>query len=199
MNIQSILVLLTSPTIVLALNNGLGLTPPMGYNSWYDVMMNPSETHVKATVDAMVKNGLVAAGYTHLNLDDGIVETARDANGNLVPDKVGFPNGWLPVAEYIEANGMTFGIYTDRGTLTCGGRAGASGHEQQDAAFYVANKVSYVKEDSCNAPTDHQTAYLEYSLMRDALNQTGKPIVFSLCGWVCKHLVIPFFFFFIYT
>ena len=43
--------------------------------------------------------------------------------------------------------------------------------------------MDYVKEDSCNAPTDHQTAYNEYSLMRDGLNSTGRPIFFSLCGW----------------
>jgi hypothetical protein len=32
-------------------------------------------------------------------------------------------------------------------------------------------------------PTDHQTAYSEYAGMRDALNATGRPFFFSLCGW----------------
>lgn len=44
-------------------------------------------------------------------------------------------------------------------------------------------KRSYVKEDSCNAPSVHQTAYAEYAAMRDALNATGRPFFFSLCGW----------------
>lgn len=104
-----------------ALNNGLGRTPQMGYNSWYDLKMNPSEAVVRETVDAMVSQGLVALGYTWLNLDDGIVESTRDAAGDLIPDKTGFPNGFAPVAAYIHAHGMQFGVYTDRGPTTCGG------------------------------------------------------------------------------
>ena len=77
-----------------ALDNGLGRTPQMGYNSWYDVGMGPTEALVRDTIDAMVSGGFVAAGYTYLNLDDGIVEKERDANGDLVPDKKGFPNGF---------------------------------------------------------------------------------------------------------
>ena len=93
----------------------------------------------------MVSGGFVAAGYTWLNLDDGIVEVGRDANGDLVADKKGFPNGFAPVAAYVKANGMQFGVYTDRGTQTCGGRAGALGHEAADAAFYARNGITYLK------------------------------------------------------
>jgi alpha-galactosidase len=78
---------------------------------------------------------------------------------------------------------MRFGVYTDRGTLTCGGRAGALGYETADAKFYARNGIDYVKEDSCNADADHQTAFHQYAKMRDALNATGRPIFFSLCGW----------------
>ena len=166
-----------------ALNNGLGLTPQMGYNSWYDLGMQPSEDMVRATVDAMVAGGFVAAGYKYLNLDDGVVQPQRDANGDLVPDAVGFPNGFKPVADYVHAHGMLFGVYTDRGTQTCGGRAGALGHEVADANFYARNGVDYLKEDSCSASGDEQTAFAEYAAMRDALNATGRPFFFSLCGW----------------
>lgn len=155
----------------------------MGYNSWYDVYMSPSEAHVRATLAAMQQYGLPALGYKYVNLDDGIVEVNRDGNGNLVPDSKGFPNGFKSLADYIHSQGLLFGVYTDRGTQTCGGRAGAGGHEAQDAAFYAANDIDYVKEDSCNAAQDHATAFHEYSLMRDGLNATGKPIFFSLCGW----------------
>lgn len=72
-------------------------------------------------------------------------------------------------------------MYTDRGTNTCGGRPGALGHEYQDAAWYASQGVDYLKEDSCNASQDPETAYLEYATMRDALNATGRPIFFSLC------------------
>jgi hypothetical protein len=65
----------------------------------------------------------------------------------------------------------------------CGGRAAAQGYEAKDAAFYAANGVDYVKEDSCNAPQDHPTAFAQYAAMRDGLNATGREIFFSLCGW----------------
>jgi len=107
----------------------------------------------------------------------------RDGNGDLQADPKGFPNGFRPVADYLHSVGLKFGVYTDRGTQTCGGRAAAFGHEAQDAAWYAKNGFDYVKEDSCNAVQDHSTAYHEYSLMRDGLNATGAPIVFSLCGW----------------
>ena len=43
--------------------------------------------------------------------------------------------------------------------------------------------ADYLKEDSCTASQDHKEAFAEYGRMRDALNATGRPIVFSLCGW----------------
>ena len=63
---------------------------------------------------------LYDAGFTYVNLDDGIVEVNRDANGNLVPDTKAFPNGWKELSDWIHSQGMLFGVYTDRGTQTCG-------------------------------------------------------------------------------
>ena len=42
--------------------------------------------------------------------------------------------------------------------------------------------VDYVKEDWCNT-LPGQNAESSYTLMRDALAATGRPIVFSLCEW----------------
>ena len=72
---------------------------------------------------------------------------------------------------------------TDRGTETCAGRPGAKDHEALDAATYASWGVDYLKEDSCHASGDHKTAYADYGKMRDGLNKTGRPILFSLCGW----------------
>ena len=79
--------------------------------------------------------------------------------------------------------GLKFGIYTDRGTATCVGRPGSQGYEKNDADTYAKWGVDLVKEDSCNAPSDHNTSFEQYGLMRDALNATGRPIYFALCGW----------------
>jgi hypothetical protein len=87
------------------------------------------------------------------------------------------------LADYVHSKGMLLGLYGDRGPNTCGGRTGQQGHEYHDAAQMAGWGVDYFKEDSCNAPTDPQTAYQQYATMRDALNQTGRQFFFSLCGW----------------
>lgn len=166
-----------------ALNNGLGATPQMGYNSWYDLFMSPTEAAVLESASSLKAFGFQALGYTYVNLDDGMV-SGRYPNGSLIPDTTGFPNGMRSLSDALHSSGFKFGVYTDRGPTTCGGRPAAQGHEAIDANTY-ANEwgVDYVKEDSCNAPTDHETAMSEYGLMRDSLNATGRSIFFSLCGW----------------
>jgi len=165
-----------------ALNNGLGLVPSMGFNTWYDVFMNPTEDSCLALVDAIKATGLYDAGYHYFNLDDGVF-SGRDANGTLVANPSQFPNGIQSLVDRVHAAGMKFGIYTDRGTQTCGGRPGAQGYETIDANFYASIGVDFLKEDSCNASPDEETAFAEYARMRDALNKTGRPIYFNLCGW----------------
>jgi alpha-galactosidase len=69
---------------------------------------------------------------------------------------------------------------SDRGYKTCAGRPGSLNYETKDANTYAAWGVDYLKLDSCNL--DNTTAEVEYGKMRDALNATGRPIFFSLCG-----------------
>ena len=72
---------------------------------------------------------------------------------------------------------------TDRGTRQCGPGVGSEDHEVIDANTFADWQIDYLKEDSCSASTDEDTAFEQYGKMRDALNKTGRPIVFSLCGW----------------
>jgi len=166
-----------------ALDNGVRLTPAMGYNTWNDFRCtNLSAANVMAVADKMVELGLHQAGYEYVNIDD-CWSVGRMANGTLIADPVAFPDGMKAVADYVHSKGMKFGIYTDRGNLTCQGRPGSGGYEGIDAETFASWGVDYVKEDSCNATQDHGIAFLEYGNMRNALNQTGRPIYFSLCGW----------------
>ena len=68
----------------------------------------------------------------------------------------------------------------DRGNMTCQRRPGSLGYEKKDANTYAAWGVDYLKLDSCY--TDATPTEVEYSLMRDALNASGRPIFYSLCG-----------------
>ena len=45
---------------VYALDNGLGLTPQMGYSSWNDCGSVVTEAHIKATANYMISSGLAA-------------------------------------------------------------------------------------------------------------------------------------------
>lgn len=44
---------------------------------------------------------------------------------------------------------MRFGIYSDAGTLTCGGYAGSAGYESLDAETFAGWGVDYLKLDGC--------------------------------------------------
>lgn len=73
---------------------------------------------------------------------------------------------------------------TDRGNLTCAGRPGSLGYEVKDANTFANWTVDYLKFDSCF--TNGTPAVVEYSIMRDALNASGRGIFFSLCGKSAK-------------
>jgi alpha-galactosidase len=168
-----------------ALDNGLALTPAMGWNSWYDLECTPAmnETTIAARAKAMVTSGLADAGYKYVNLDDCYVST-RAPNGTLLPDPAKFPSGMRALSDAVHSLKLKFGVYTDRGTQTCAGRPAAQGHEAEDARTYAHDwQIDYLKEDSCYASKDHATAFQQYGAMRDALNATGRPVLFSLCGW----------------
>jgi alpha-galactosidase len=55
---------------VWTLDNGLGKTPPMGWNSWNHYGCNINETIVKESADMLVSSGLAEKGYKYVNIDD---------------------------------------------------------------------------------------------------------------------------------
>ena len=48
---------------VSALDNGLGQTPPLGWNSWNHFACDVNEALIMETADAMVESGMKDAGY----------------------------------------------------------------------------------------------------------------------------------------
>ena len=176
----------------LALNNGMGLTPAMGWSSWNRFQGAVSDALLRESADGLVSSGLAAAGYKFVNLDDGWCvgrKGAGEGEGDMIPDPKLFPNGMKAVADYVHSLNLSFGIYSARGSLTCLGRPGSDGHEEQDAALWASWGVDYVKEDSCGGTT-HGTMWEQYARMRDALNKTGRPIYFSITqaqDWADGH------------
>jgi len=175
----------TAATPALALDNGLALTPQMGFNNWNLTQCGAqfNEAFVEGIADTLVSTGLKDAGYQYVNLDDCWAQSSRDSKGNLVPDKTRFPHGIKAVADYVHSKGLKFGLYTSAGTKTCNkaGFPGALGHEKQDAALWASWGVDYLKYDNCN--NQGQDAKKRYTAMRDALAATGRPILYSICEW----------------
>ena len=158
----------------------LAPAPPMGWNSWNKFGCNVSEDLIKEMADAMVKSGMRDAGYEYIVIDD-CWQVDRDSAGNIVADPVRFPSGMKALADYVHSKGLKFGLYSCAGSATCQGRPGSRGYQFQDARQYAAWGVDYLKYDWCNE--EGQNAKAAYKTMHDALQECGRPIVFSICEW----------------
>ncbi len=160
--------------------DGLAQTPPMGWNSWNKFACDVGEQLIREVADAMVSSGMRDAGYRYVNIDD-CWQGERDARGFIQPDAKRFPSGMKALADYVHSKGLKFGLYSDAGWKTCGGRPGSRGYEFQDALTYAEWGVDYLKYDWCF--TDALKAEGAYLTMSEALRQAGRPVLFSLCEW----------------
>jgi alpha-galactosidase len=79
----------------------------------------------------------------------------------------------------------------DAGTKTCDGRPGSLHYETKDASTYASWKVDYLKYDNCY--DDGTKPEVRYPPMRDALNATGRPIFFSMCGMFIESCAFYYF------
>eukprot|EP00038_Savillea_parva_P017955 m.21952 g.21952 ORF g.21952 m.21952 type:complete len:584 (-) comp3945_c0_seq1:96-1847(-) len=192
---------------VRALDNGLARLPGLGWNSDYctncshlygldERLLNANRLggfqnedfikHIADTMHTAVQPGgktFQELGFTYVNMDASWNLPNRSASGQLQPDPTEWPNGIDATISYVHSLGLKFGLYGDRGTSDCAKNPGALGHEVDDANFMAQHKVDWYKEDSCYASGDQATAIAEYAKMRDALNATGYPVWFALCGW----------------
>jgi len=173
----------------LALTNNLALTPPMGWNDWNAYHCGISQTAVTNNAAIIAANGMKAAGYQYVDIDDGWA-SSRDSNG-VIQAYTNFPGGIPRVANYVHALGLKLGVYTDDGTNTCstcismsynpvGKDPGSFNYEYLDAFTYAQFGADYLKDDNCNA--FGESGQVVYGRMSDALMKSGRPILFCLCG-----------------
>jgi alpha-galactosidase len=168
-------------------------TPPMGWNSWNHLADRVTDDDVRAAADAIVASGMKDAGYIYVNIDDSW-EGQRDAQGNIHPNSK-FPD-MKALGDYVHSKGLRLGIYSSPGPKTCGGYEGSYGHEQQDASTYASWGVDFLKYDLCSymeimklhdPHQDPQKALVmmqaAYRKMHEALINTHRPIVYSLCQY----------------
>ncbi|SFK62802.1 glycoside hydrolase family 27 protein [Streptomyces pini] len=163
------------------------LTPPLGWNSWNSFGCGITETQVREAADAMVSSGMRDAGYEYVVVDDCWFDPQRDAAGNLRANPTKFPSGMKALGDYIHGKGLKFGIYQAPNEKTCAqgvgtypGSTGSKGHEAQDAATFASWGVDYLKYDWCSGSGTLSEQIARFTIMRDALRATGRPIVYSI-------------------
>jgi alpha-galactosidase len=163
------------------------VTPPLGWNSWNTFGCDINEALIRQAADAMVSSGMRAAGYQYVVVDDCWFDPARDAQGNLRAHPTRFPSGMKALGDHIHGLGLKFGIYMGPTDRTCAqrvggypGSTGSGGHETQDARTFASWGVDYLKYDWCSSEGTRDQQVARFTVMRDALRATGRPIVYSI-------------------
>ena len=132
--------------------------PPMLYSPWNVWGAGATEAEIQASVDGMVSQGLLAAGYNIIQITEWA--RGRDAHGNLNSSTSYVPSGQAALAAYIHAAGMKFGSYIGEGMISCANETGSYGHDYQDILSLASWGVDYYQMDvSCNLPPLPLTIY----------------------------------------
>jgi len=163
-------------------------TPPMGWNSWNTFGCTDTEAIIKSVADAIASNGMGAAGYEYVTVDDCWVGGRNPTTEQLYSNATTFPDGIQALAAYVHSKGLKFGLYTSGGTNTCAGLAhgmrppsyppgvgaGSLGHESVDAQTFANWGVDYIKLDYCGG------SLTAFPAMRAGITATGRTMFLSI-------------------
>jgi alpha-galactosidase len=152
----------------------------MGWNSWNHFACKVTEADVRSAANAILSTRMKDAGYIYVNIDD-CWQGKRDEKGVIHPNEK-FPD-MKGLSDYVHGKGLKLGIYSSPGPKTCGGYEGSFGHEELDAQTYANWGIDYLKYDYCSFQGDVPAQMAAYKKMHEALEKTGRAIVFSLCQY----------------
>ncbi|MCM4157003.1 glycoside hydrolase family 27 protein [Gramella sp. AN32] len=166
--------------------------PIMGWASWNNFRIDISEDIIKAQADAMVETGLIKAGYTYINIDDGFFG-GRDSEGNLIVHQQRFPGGMKSLAEYIHNKGLKAGIYSDAGINTCasywdkdtiGVGMGLYNNERKDLQLMLKEwDYDFIKVDWCGADWMGLDEEVRYTKIANIIQEIKPEVVYNICRW----------------
>ncbi|PYH99803.1 putative alpha-galactosidase D [Aspergillus ellipticus CBS 707.79] len=178
------------------LQNGIALTPQMGWNTYNHYSCSPNETIVHSNAQALVDLGLSSLGYRYVTTDCGWTVADRLADGSLTWNETLFPQGFPALGEYLHSLDLLFGVYQDSGILLCGSPPNQTGslyHEAQDAQTFASWNVDSLKYDNCYSdaadgyPNTNYAPSISpeprYANMSHALLQQNRTILFQICEW----------------
>jgi len=176
----------------LLIGDKIALTPPLGWNSWNCWGLSVDEAKVLASARLFKAKGLMDHGWSYINIDDGWEIKGdsplpkRDGQGSILTNDK-FPD-MKRLGDSVHALGLKFGIYSSPGPLTCGGYTASYRHEVADARSYAQWGIDYLKYDWCSyggiaKATSRAELQKPYAVMRAALQDVPRDIVYSLCQY----------------
>eukprot|EP01060_Flectonema_neradi_P036085 TRINITY_DN6848_c0_g1_i1.p1 TRINITY_DN6848_c0_g1~~TRINITY_DN6848_c0_g1_i1.p1 ORF type:complete len:433 (+),score=74.42 TRINITY_DN6848_c0_g1_i1:57-1301(+) len=188
MKTSSILLLASLVSDAAAIDNGLGLRPPMGWRSWNYFKGNIDQTIMENMIDQMVATSrggksLRDFGYIDVGLDDawqacgtGYKQSFHDDEGNPLVNKTRFPSmaDWVAKAH---SNNLTAGwymnncicrehLFTNQTYITM--------HMERSVEALVEAKFDGVKLDGCGQ-------FSNITWFADLFNKTGRPVMIETC------------------
>eukprot|EP00980_Cylindrotheca_fusiformis_P008688 scaffold1863_cov85-Cylindrotheca_fusiformis.AAC.4 len=215
--VRTLYVLVTCRTRTTArqgLDNGLAVrAPPMAVSTWSVFRADIHHQLIVDLADNMIRLGLKDAGYTYLLMDAGWATNKpncdecmakRNETGHLYVDPKKFPN-LKETVDYVHSTGLLFGIWF--GFEMCDHSNDYSSSylakdnddvdlADLDAHFFASVGVDAVKHDICSLVVPNTTEgiahnFHKYERMSQALNQTGRPMLYDVTLMVSKPRAVP--------
>jgi len=185
------LFLLCSVAVVVAIDNGLGVKPPMGWRSWNLYGANVNQDLIEGIMKGMTSKtrlvdglptSLLELGYKTVGLDDNWQlcgkygpneDTYHDSNGNPVINLNRF-HDLKAMTDYAHGLGMKAGWYGNN--CICKDHCSSDACYAGDINALIAFGFDAVKLDGCGAQRD-------LTKFADLMNKSGKPIEIENCHW----------------
>jgi len=193
---RSILAITALAAFTSAMDNGLAVTPPMGWRSWNCFQGDVSQSKMMTVLNAFLNKtlsvdgtptSLFDLGYEHVGIDDGWQlcnsgseppSSFHDASGKPIVNTSRFPNLKGLSANY-EAKGLSLGWY-ENNCICHESKSHIHNETWVDLTYHgdvnqlVENNFKGVKLDSCGLHSN-------LSYYSDLINKTGKPMMIENC------------------
>jgi hypothetical protein len=168
------------------------MVPIMGWSSWNHFRIHIDEEMIRGQADAMISSGMAAAGYRHINIDDGFFG-GRDAQGRLFCHDEKFPSGMKALADHIRGKGLIPGIYSEAGSNTCGcyydndtrgEGVGLYGREEEDLRLMLLEwGYDFLKVDWCGGLRQNLSEQEQYTKISRIIRRIKPEAVYNVCRW----------------
>jgi len=183
------LLVLAAPSV--AIDNGLGRTPPMGWRSWNLYGANVNQKLIEGIMDGMVSKkrkvdgvptSLCDLGYCDVGLDDNWQDCNagmdgyhyHDASGVPVINRDRFPD-MIAMTSHAHELKLTAGWYGNN-CICAEKKAATDAMYEADVAALTEFGFDAVKLDGCGTQRD-------LDKWAQLLNGTGRPVMIENCHW----------------